>query len=311
MGDLTAREPFRALFERVSNWGRWGPEDERGTLNLIGPEQRAAAARLVSEGFPVSCARALMTEPGADNPEPTKHLMVRGGDAEPMFMAPEPLLFTADYFALAPHGLTTTHLDALCHCSVDGKIYNGYETRDAVRSTGARKDSIMIGADGIISRGVLLDFPALLGLPWLEPGFAIRKGMIEEAEKRQGVTVASGDVLLVGTGRVERAAVHPWTPADGLAGLHPECMDLLHDRDIAVLGCDGISDASPPAVDAWRTPVHQLALCAMGTQLIDNMDLSRLATACRERNRYAFQLTIAPLRLERGTASPVNPIALF
>jgi kynurenine formamidase len=310
MAELTAADA-KGLFERLSNWGRWGKDDERGALNTITPAKRSAAAGLVREGIAVSCARDLATTPHPEYTTPTQHYIVQGGDA-PSTLAPEPLVITSDYFAISPHGFATTHLDALCHVSVAGKIFNGFDVTE-VKTTGAWRDSIMSGCDGIVSRGVLLDLPATLGIPYVEPGKAVHRATVEEAEKRSGVTVESGDVLLIATGRDASRAANPGAHVRnaGLAGLHPDCLDWLRERDIAVLGCDGISDVMPWTVEGWMLPIHQIALAGMGVHLIDNMDLSQLLAACHERNRYAFHLTVAPLRLVRGTASPVNPIALF
>ena len=306
--ETMSAEELEAKFEELSNWGRWGPDDELGALNLITPERRAAAAALVADGVAVSCSLSLPTRPAPDNPTPVRHAMLAAGD----LAVAGGLQGSTDYFSIAPHGTATTHLDALCHIFVHGKMYNGFD-KSEVRSTGARRNSIMAGQDGIVGRGVLLDIPAQRGVAWLEPGEHIRVDELEAAEQRQGVRVSEGDILLVATGRDARRAEHgPWSPNDvGLAGLAAECLAWIRERDVAVLGCDGISDPLPASVDGFPNPVHQIAIAAMGVHLIDNMQLGRLAAACAERSRWEFLFTLAPLRLERGTASPVNPIALF
>ena len=119
---------------------------------------------------------------------------------------------------------------------------------------------------------------------------------------------------LVATGRdARRVALGAWNPvAVGLAGLDPSCIPFLHERKIAVLGCDGISDPLPSAgVEGWPIPVHQCCLVGMGVHLLDNLELSRLASACAARSRWEFLFSVAPLRIERATGSPVNPVALF
>ena len=297
-----------AMNDRVRNWGRWGPDDERGALNLITDAKRAAAAALVTDGFAVSCARSLPVTPAANNPNPVQHAMIRGGDTQESTGVGS----SADYFAIASHGWATTHLDALCHFFTDGKMFNGCDMRE-VRTDGAHKNSIMAGADGILTRGVLIDIPALRSVDWLEPGERITAADLTAAEARQHVRVEEGDTLIVATGRDAReAALGAWNPSDaGLAGLYADCLPWLHERGVAVLGCDGVSDAMPSGVDGWPMPMHQIAIVAMGIHLIDNMELERLAAACRARGRWAFQFVVAPLRLERGTASPVNPLAFF
>ena len=300
-------EEFQALFERCSNWGRWGPDDERGTLNLITPELRVRAAGLVREGYTVSCAWPLDTAADIDNIFPATHLMMRAGDVVESW----PTRSTADYLALAPHGMTHSHLDALCHFSWQGKMYND-RPMSLVTSMGALANSITIGQDGIVGRGVLLDLPAAQGVEWLEPGTAIVSADLEAAASEAGLRVEAGDILLVRTGRHRRRKqVGPWDSRSLLAGLHPDCAPWLRERGVALLGFDGVSDVFPHGVEGVGLPIHTLTLVAMGMQLLDNQNLEDLAVACAERRRWAFLLTIAPLRIERGTASATNPIAVF
>ena len=292
---------------KVRNWGRWGDDDERGTLNLITPAKQAAALALATEGTVVSCALPLPVRVAPDNRVPVQHHVLRAGDA----LSTEGLQFTADWFSIAPHGMATTHLDALCHVFTNGKMYNGYPASE-VRTTGARKNSIMAGKDGLMSRGVLLDIPGLRGTDWLEPGEAITAADLDAAEQRQGITIEAGDILLIRTGRDARRDEHgPWDIQEGLAGLYADCLPFLHERGVAVLGCDGVSDVLPSRIEGSFQPIHEIAIAEMGIHIIDNMQLGRLTEACVERNRYGFLFVLAPLHLEKGTASPVNPLAIF
>jgi len=161
-------EQVAGLLEKVSNWGRWGTDDQRGALNFITNEKRAAAARLVQSGEIVSLSRPLATRPSRDNPRPVTHLMIRSG------IVGHPLGSSgaADYFAIEPHGLATTHLDALCHHFWRGRMYNGFDLNE-VDFQGAHKCAIDVCRDGIVSRGVLLDIPKIRGVEWIEPGHAI------------------------------------------------------------------------------------------------------------------------------------------
>jgi kynurenine formamidase len=161
---------------------------------------------------------------------------------------------------------------------------------------------------------VLLDIAGSKGVPWLEPGTQIGVADLEAAEQAHGVTVGEGDILIVATGRDARRAEHgPWVPfIDGMAGLHPECVPWLHERNIAVLGCDGVSDVFPSVpIEGWAMPIHQCTLAAMGVHLLDNLRLDDLCSACAQHEQYDFQFTVAPLRVERGTGSPCNPIAVL
>jgi kynurenine formamidase len=216
-----------------------------------------------------------------------------------------------DYFAIAPHGFATSHIDALCHIFHEGKIYNGYSI-DRVTAHGALDLGIHELAGGIVSRGVLLDIPRARGAAWLDAGDAIYPEDLERAEAQAGVRVEPGDVLLVRTGRwALRDAQGPWNPRERLAGLYASCLPWLHARGVAALGCDGVSDVVPSRVEGVPMPIHTVAIVAMGLHLLDNLDLEALARACIEEGRSEFLLVIAPLVLFRGTASPVNPIATF
>ena len=312
MGEPVTRDWMERVFESTRNWGRWGSADERGALNFITPEKRAEAAGLVRDGVPTSCARDFPVQPSAENPRPAQHHMLVAGDDFESLGLPG-LGATMDFIGVAFHGMATSHLDALCHVVVGGRIYNGFAASE-VKSTGARRDSIMVASDGIVSRGVLLDLPRLRGVDWLEPGERIGPDELERAEAAQEVRVEAGDVLLVATGRdARRAAKGPWDPNGvGLAGLDALCIPWLHDRRIAVLGSDGVSDALPGArIEGWPIPVHQCCLVGMGVHLLDNLALGELAHACAAHGRYEFLFVVAPLRVAGGTGSPVNPLAIF
>jgi kynurenine formamidase len=289
------------LHRTLSNWGRWGDDDQLGALNLISPQVTAAAAATVRTGRTVSCARPLDTVSSADNPAPVAHHMT-GTASEGM---------GADYFAIASHGFATSHIDALCHIFHDGKLYNGYPA-EAVTAHGATKLGIHRLRDGIVTRGVLLDVPAVRGVDALAPGEPVFPEDLEAAEEQAGLTVRSGDALLVRTGRWQWRREHgAWDAGQLAAGLDASCLPWLRERDVATLGSDGVSDVLPSRVDGVGMPIHTVVIVAMGVHLLDNLDLDALAVACREEARWEFLFTVAPLVLRRGTASPVNPIALF
>ena len=302
---------MRGVFERVKNWGRWGADDENGALNLITPGKRREGAAAVITGETVSCARELAVRPSIENPSPALHMMIQGGDD--CVIPGVGLEAAMDFVGVAFHGMATTHIDALCHVFVDGRMYNGFAATE-VKSTGARRGSIMCARDGIASRGVLLDVPRTLGVEWIDASAPITVAQLEATEKSQGVRVSEGDILIVATGRDARREKHgPWSPMqDGLAGMHPECVEWIHDRGVAVLGNDGVSDVLPNInIEGWGMPIHQCALVAMGVHLLDNLRLDRLSAACAREQRWSFLFTVAPLRVERATGSPVNPIAML
>jgi kynurenine formamidase len=301
--DLT-EDQLKEFFTSLSNWGKWGPNDQLGALNYITPEKRARAAGLVREGKAVSLSLPLATTPSPDNPTPVTHLMIQTGE--------EGAIGSADYFAIAPHGFANTHLDALCHIFYQGKMYNGYPATD-VAIHGAKNGAIDAIKEGIVARGVLLDIPRLKGKSWLEPKEAIFPEDLEATEKAQGVQVEEGDVLFVRTGRHARIrALGAWDSLrEGLAGLHTSCLPWLYERRIAAMGSDGASDVFPSGYENILVPIHLVVIVAMGVHLIDNCDLEAASAACAERSRWAFLLMVAPLVLHRGTASPVNPLAMF
>jgi len=294
-------EQVLAFHKTLSNWGRFGPRDQLGTLNLITPEKRAAAAKLVRSGRVVSASRPLPTQPSLENPNPVAHHMT-GTASEG---------WGGDYFAIASHGFATSHIDALCHIFHEGKLYNGYPI-ESVTAHGALELGIHELRDGIVSRGVLLDVPRARGVAFLENSEAIFPEDLERAERDAGLRVAAGDILFVRTGRwALREARGAWDPRQSLAGLDASCLPWLHARGVAALGSDGVSDVVPSRVTGIAMPIHSVAIVALGLHLIDNLELEPLAAVCADETRWEFLLTLAPLVLFRGTASPLNPIALF
>ena len=304
--EVSANE-FRELFERVSNWGRWGPDDERGALNYLTPEKVAEAAGLVCSGRTVSLSRPLDTEREPDNPEPADHHMTLLGAKD----HPDGLAFAKDYIGVDYHNDSHSHLDALCHVSYKGSLYNG-RPADSVSATGAAVETVEVLKDGLVGRGVVLDIPRTRNVDWLEPGESVLPADLDEAGRRQGVTVGEGDILLVRTGHARRIdELGPWDTASSKAGLHPTCAVFLAERRVAALGCDGNSDTAPSVSQAVGFPIHVLALVAMGVHLLDYLHLEEQARACEEAGRWEFLFVGAPLRIRGGTGSPLNPIAIL
>lgn len=298
---------FRELFETVSNWGRWGPEDERGTLNHLTPARVAAAAGLVSNGRTVSLSRPLNTDRELDNPEPADHHMTLLGGREQR----KGLAFAKDYIGVDYHNDSHSHLDALCHVDFDGALYNG-RSSDSITDDGAAAETVEVMKDGVVGRGVLLDVPRLRSVDWLEPGEHVLPAQLEEAEREQGVRVEEGDILLVRTGHAKRLEMlEPWDPANAKAGLHPSCASFLSERCVATLGCDGNNDTAPSTTEDVGFPIHVLALNAMGMPLLDYLRLEDLKAACEREGRWEFLFVAAPLRITGGTGSPLNPIAIL
>ena len=283
----------------LSNWGRWGKDDQIGALHLITPAKRKQAASLVKEGVSVSMAADVDTVKAVDNPNPFELKMLSIG---------------MDQIAVNYHGIAHTHLDSLTHINDNGVFYNGYQPEAAkVMQQGHEKNSIHNVKTGIFTRGILIDIPRLKGVPYLEPGTPIYVEDLEAWEKKAGVKVSAGDAVFVRTGVwARRKAVGPWLRgrAEGgrSAGLDPSVIPWLRQRDIAILGSDHPQYVAPSAL---RGAVHDFALLYLGVHLFDNCDLEALADAAASRLRWEFLLTAAPLAIVGGTGSPINPIATF
>ncbi|MCW2738058.1 cyclase family protein [Nocardioides sp.] len=298
---------FEATFDRVRNWGRWGDHDDRGTLNHVTPAQVRAAARLVRDGITVSLAHDLDTVTGPDNSKPALHYMTRLADAG----GGEPQV-NMDFIGTDFHGKSVTHLDALCHVNYRGLLYNGVPAASALSSGGSAFGSVLTMADGIVSRGVLLDVARSRGIEWIEPGETIRRDELQQVAYIQGLQLSRADIVFVRTGaRRRREARGAWNPNSYSAGLYPDVMEWLHENDVCILASDGDSDTRPSPVEKVESPIHALALAAMGMPLLDNVYLESLALTCERQNRWEFHCSIAPLRVPGGTGSPVNPIATF
>ncbi len=304
-GPAVSREAFDALFESVRTWGRWVP-DGRGAWHRVTGEHVRRAAALVRSGTVVPMARPWDTVPGPDNGRPALHYMSDLGDVEP----PEPATHK-DFIGTDYHGKSVSHLDALSHVACRGRLYDGGAARELVGAGGARfGDVAALGA--LVTKGVLLDLPAVLGKPWLEPGQAVRAADVVAAETALGVRIGAGDAVLLRVGRFRRRGeLGAWDADAACAGLHVDAVPLLAERGIALLGGDGDSDVRPSPVEGVHSPVHALAVAAMGVPLLDNLDLEALSAACAETGRYEFLLVVAPLNIPGGTGSPVNPVAIL
>jgi kynurenine formamidase len=298
---------FRALHDRLRRQAPWGADDRRGALNHITPERLAAAAGEVRLGRTVTLA-APLADSGPDNPEPgTRHMKRLPGEPPDV----PGVSFAADQLVMNVHGDVDSHIDALCHVSFDGTLYNGVRP-EAVTSQGAGELSIDDVRNGIVGRGVLLDIPRLRGVRWLEPGDHVSAAELAAAEAAQQVQVRPGDVLFVRVGhRRRRDELGPWDVAKSRAGLHPDAMAHLAERQVAALGSDSNSDTAPSLVEGVAFPVHVLAINAMGVHLLDYLQFDDLLPACEAAGRWSFLCVVTPLRLPGGTGSPVNPIAVL
>ncbi|MFT3989301.1 cyclase family protein [Aestuariivirga sp.] len=304
---------FERMFEEVKNWGRWGWDDDLGTMNYVTPAKIAEAASLVRSGRTVSMAIPINKVAGPDNPNPAVHLMSLMHDLP---VSESGLSFGMCYLAMASHGDCHTHVDALNHVGFKGQLYNGKPV-SLLTSRGSEWGSIAAYHKGIVGRGVMLDAARYRGVPWLEPGEAVTRKELEAIEKAQGVRLGEGDLLVFRTGHhARRLALGAWSneypPAgEGKAGLHIDTVPWMHERRIAGFLPDGDGETVPSNVDRVPYPIHVLQLTAMGMLISDSLQLEELAAACEEEQRWEFMVVGLPLRLPGATGSPWNPIAMF
>jgi kynurenine formamidase len=305
---------FDQIFQSVKNWGRWGEDDQLGTMNYITPQTVRAAAGLVRSGRRATMSIPMSTTAGPDNPSPVIHHVVQGHDVG---AGSSGVTFATDFVGLAFHGDRHTHMDALCHIAYQGQVYNGRPAQEVMTSRGATALDVTTYRDGLVGRGVLLDVPRHRGVKWLEPGEAVTRAELEAVERAEGVRLGEGDVLVFRTGHHRRRLeLGPWSnkypPAgQGKAGLHVDTIGWMHERRIAAFLPDGDGETVPSNVEGVPYPIHPLQITAMGMLAADSLQLEDVARACEEEGQFEFMVVGLPLWLPGGTGSPWNPVAIF
>jgi len=307
---LVTLEQIGQWESELSNWGRWGPDDQRGTLNLITPEKTVAATRLVRDGVSVSLAHFVSEEEAIDSQTfaPTRHWMTR--------VDPDTgeVLFALDAMSFSLHDGQLSHMDALCHYRTERDgikvIFNGYPQN--LDEQGCKDLAIDRMGPGYVTRGVLVDIPLLRDARWLEPSTPVYVSDLEAWEEFAGIRISSGDALLVRTGRwARREAEGPWDYARQGAGLHASVLPWLKERGVAVLVGDAVNDVQPSGVEGLRRPVHQVTQVVLGLPLVDNGYLEDVATEARQRQRWEFMVSWQITKVPGGTAGPFNALATF
>jgi kynurenine formamidase len=285
----------------LSNWGRWGKDDQRGTLNLITAEKRKDALKLVKDGVAVSLAHTIEKDQAVDNPRPIGQQMTLDNAGHAM-----------DLYSIWYHGSVITHIDALCHYSFEGKIYNGFDRSKIVQGPGCVQNGIENQKTGYMTRGILVDMPLMKNVPYLKAGTPVTAADLEAWEKYAGIKIGSGDALFLRTGRwAQRKQEGPWNVAANSAGFHASVLPWLKQRGVALLGNDAVTDVQPSGIAGSQRPIHQVAIVALGLPLVDVMDLEDVAREAASRRRWEFLLTVAPVPVLGGTGFPINPIATF
>src|SRR6267142_7052116 len=279
------------MLDSLSNWGRWGADDQLGTVNFITPAERKRAAALVSEGVSVSCSRPISTDITADTTVQPMRFMVDSGEGRDTDSLERVLQRrgAAEFIGMVFHGYSITHIDTPAHYFWNGRMYNGRSCNLVTSREGAQVEAVDLLRDGVVTRGVLLDVAALKGR-WLEAGEGVMPEDLEAAEKAQGVRVEPGDILLVRTGfyarRLREGPVNPMVA--GTPALHVGCCPWLRERGVAMIGTDTHNDIAPLPYPKLGNSFHVVALVAMGLWLIDNMNLEEVARASADRKRWEF-----------------------
>ncbi|MBB4775928.1 cyclase family protein [Actinomadura livida] len=323
---------FHSAADRVRNWGRWGDEDEIGTLNFIDEEKMREAGALVKKGAVFS----LGLDFGSGGPQgdflfrnnPIHVMTVDGGDAEhfvqhskdwtanptahqiSQFFADNPFRFNDDMIIMPLQA--ATQWDALSHTYYDGKLYNGFPA-SAVTSQGATRCGIDKVIDkGIATRGVLLDVVAHRGDEvCLDPAVVITPEELDEVADRQGVAVGRGDIVVVRTGWCENWRRTGERGAMATTGLSWTCAEWLHEREVAAVAADNLTvEVQQSEIDGVFLPFHLLCERDMGMMLGEYWDVTALAADCAQDGVYEFQLIAPPLSVVGAVGSPVNPIAI-
>lgn len=286
------------------NWGRWGENDDRGTLNLITDEVRARAASEVRTGRSVSLALAIDPTPilsGPFVPASTEESPVQQLVVHPVYPA-DTVTANVDVLLVTIHHPRSTHIDALAHIASEGLVYPGRPLNESVAPDGIHHSSTAAFGEGIVTRGILLD---LAGDGPVPEDRAVTADDLEAAERREGVRVESGDALVVRGG---------WgftpDPDRPSLGISIDAVRWMHRRGVSLYAGD-IGDALRPLNPAVPFPLHTVAITRMGMPLIDAANVDDLAAVCAETGRYGFLLTAAPPRVKGATGLPVNPIAIF
>jgi len=305
-------DQVRTLGKQLSNWGRWGAEDERGTLNFITPEVVKRAAGLVRRGQVFSLGLSF----GADGPQ-----IGQGGRVNPLHLMtavdqrlpgeyPDGFRYADDVMVLPLQ--CATQWDSLAHVHYDGQLYNGFPAATTT-SAGAARNGIDKVGPGIASRGVLLDMARAAGVARLQPGTAVQPADLEAAARAQGVRVERGDVLLVRTGHLsvfksdgDRVGYMRRMPGLGMA-----CAAWLHAREVAAVASDTNSVEVIPFEDPTiPLPFHLLCLRDLGLTLGEMFDLDALADDCAADGVWEFFFSAPPLKITGGIGSPLNPLAI-
>ena len=301
---------FREVGRVLSNWGRWGDDDQRGTLNLITPEVVRAAALEVVTGEVLSLAVPFDQDGPQDGRVRSNPLRFMKETGHRPQGYPGAFRYADDYVVMALQA--ASQWDALAHVHYDGLLYNGFSADD-VGLDGAEKCAVTNLLPSVTSRAVLVDVARHRGVPWLERGTPIEPSDLDEVLAAQRSEVREGDVIVVRTGWWARFLSDRDKTAykSGEPGLTLACAVWLHDHGVAAVGSDNFAvEVLPGQVDGEYLPFHMVALRDLGMPLAEILDLEGWSAACASDGRYAALFCAAPLPFTKGVGSPVNPVVV-
>jgi len=303
------KKVYDKLFEKVSNKGKWGNKDKKGTVNYIDEYKILDALKLPQKGISVSLSFNITQDSSEINHSDFDTITKYNHQASSTeFRGYD---WASDEYNISYHGFTVSHMDGLAHLAQDGKLYNDYDASN-ITPQGFEELGIEAFGDGIISKGVLIDIPLLYGKEYLDAGTKITIMDILKFEEKYNVKIEKGDVVLVRTGRwSEKSIKGDLDYSKVSAGLDYKIASLLYERQVSVLGSDGTNDAQPSGIPEEGSPVHKLALVSMGMPLLDNLNLELISKEAKKQKKWEFFISIQPLRFKGGTGSPVNAIAIF
>ena len=307
---------LRATAEKCKNWGRWGPDDEAGTLNFIEPEDVVKASQLVKKGKIFSLGLnfdRFGPQKGlwGNRFNPIHTMLATGTDAVAGNQDAGGLRYADDMVSLPLQ--CGTQWDALGHIFYDEQMWNGYDAR-LVDSDGAQKNGIEKVKDRMFGRGVLLDVARHIGVDYLEDGMAMTNDDLNETAKAQGVEIRRGDFVICRTGQMEqRLEAKDWGGYAGgdAPGLAFETADWIYEKEIAAICCDTWGcEVRPNETKDASQPWHWVVIPMIGITMGEIFYLKELAEDCAKDGVYEFLFTAPPLPITKGVGSPINPMAV-
>lgn len=313
---MQAQATIQSIIAKVNNWGRWGDDDELGTLNYITPDKRVRASQLIQRGMTFSLSlqfERFGLQPPMDRRLNPQHFMLTSGSdllAGTQAGQKGGYGYADDMITMALQA--ATHWNALAHMFHDYHMYN-HRHCSLVSSVGAAKNSITVAAAPIVSRAVLLDFPRMLDMPWLPEDHAITVAEIEETLLQQGVNVEPGDILLFRTGHMARFLVdgdwneYTYTNAPGPC---LEVLPWLHEHQVAAVASDTWAFEAVPSKTPLWLPIHAVGIVYMGLMLGENFLLDEWAEDCAADKVYEALICAGPIPFSHAVGAPVNPIVV-